>query len=59
MYMDFKFNTSMDSTYAKKDYTLGCFHPPNVYIFLFEHLLYFEQKENGGFALHVWCYTWG
>jgi len=26
MYMDFYFNTSMDSTYAKKDYTLMCFH---------------------------------
>jgi hypothetical protein len=44
----------MDFTYAQKDYSLMCFHPPNVYIFLFGQLLYFEQKENGGFALHVW-----
>ncbi len=27
MYMDFYFNTSMDSIYAKKYYTLMCFHP--------------------------------
>ncbi len=27
MYMDFYFNINMDSTYAKKYYTLVCFHP--------------------------------
>jgi hypothetical protein len=27
LYMDFYFNTNMDFTYAKKDYTLMCFHP--------------------------------
>jgi hypothetical protein len=31
MYMDFYFNISMNSTYAKKDYTLMCFHPINLY----------------------------
>jgi hypothetical protein len=30
MYMNFYFNTSMDSTYAKKYYTLVCFHPWKV-----------------------------
>jgi hypothetical protein len=47
VYMDFYFNTSMDSTYAKKYYTLMCFHPP---LHIFDQLKWRELESRTSFV---------
>ncbi len=45
MYVDFYFNTNMDSTYAQKYYTLVCFHLGTTTISNDDTLLIFEDSK--------------